>query len=143
MSYLVDFGFGVKHPIVRKWGCYYINQLLQINVANLSIIEFYRRAKKLFVPLFFVVLSFFSSSLINICSLTNNLPSNVRKVPPNNLEGQKMALHWQISAFSWNDNRATHNIFQINVDILRFMLWKMQFVQVLTTAHIYFLSQIC
>ena len=68
-------------------------QLLQINVANSSIIEFYRRAKKLFVPLFFVVLSFFSSSLINICSLTNNLPSNVRKVPPNNLEGQKMALH--------------------------------------------------
>ena len=124
-------------------GAYALHTVLQINVANLSIIEFYRRAKKLFVPLFFVVLSFFSSSLINICSLTNNLPSNVRKVPSNNLEGQKMALHWQISAFSWNDNRATHNIFQINVDILRFMLWKMQFVQVLTTAHIYFLSQIC
>ena len=67
-------------------------QLLQINVANSSIIEFYRRAKKLFVPLFFVVLSFFYSSLIDICSLTNNLPSNVWKVPPNSLEGQKMAL---------------------------------------------------
>jgi len=59
----------------------------------LSIIEFYRRAKKLFVPFSFVVLSFFYPSLINICSLTNNLPLNVRKVPPNSLEGQKMALH--------------------------------------------------
>ena len=34
-----------------------------------------------------------------MCSLSDNLHSNVWKVHTNKLEGQKMTLHWQISAF--------------------------------------------
>ena len=68
-------------------------QPLQINVANWSKIEFYRRAKKQFVPLVWAILSFFSAFVLKMCSLFKNLPSNVRKVPPNSFEGQKMALH--------------------------------------------------
>ena len=48
-------------------------QLLQINVAHSSIIEFYRRAKKLFVPLFFVVLYLFLVILIHLVHNENRL----------------------------------------------------------------------
>ena len=68
-------------------------QPLQINVANSSKIEFYRRAKKRFLPLVWAILSFFSAFILKLCFLFNNLPSNVRKVPPKSFDGQKMALH--------------------------------------------------
>ena len=69
------------------------SQPLQINVANSSKIEFYRRAKKRFLPLVWAILSFFSAFILKLCFLFNNLPSNVRKVPPKSFDGQKMALH--------------------------------------------------
>ena len=75
-------------PFVQKK-----SQPLQINVAIWSKIEFYRRAKKRFLPLVWAILSFFCVFILEMCSLFNNLPSNVRKVPPNSFEGQKMALH--------------------------------------------------
>ena len=73
-------------------------------------------------------------------SLSNNLPSNVRKVPPNSLEGQKWL---QFDKFAHSNGMITgppHTPNQCRYFAIYFM--EMRFVQVLTTAQIYFLSQI-